>query len=212
MPIKIIIADDHPAYRYGVSKIIEHVKEFKIIGEAHNGEELIRLANDLKPDVILTDINMPDIDGIQATKQLTASIPGIKVVALTMAGESNIITDMIESGVKGYIQKTATAEEIVAAIKAVFKGETYYCENTTAHLINSLSGKTYGARKVYPHFSQREISIIKLLCNGYSHKEIACQVYLSVRTIEWYKKQILDKIDSKNTSAIVAYAIKNKIC
>jgi two-component system response regulator NreC len=213
-PIKIIIADDHPLCLQGLSKMIGKFPEFKIIGEARDGSELVRLARELKPDIIITDIRMPVMDGIQATRQLSSESCQSRIIALSMMDQSSQISDMIAAGARGYLLKNASAQEIIASIKSVHHGEMYYCKDTTEQLTKLIATKQHGVQKKNTalEFSDREVSIIKLICEGFSHKEIAHKLHLSTRTIEWHKNQLMEKLDAKNSAGIVVYAVKNKIC
>jgi DNA-binding NarL/FixJ family response regulator len=211
-PIKIIIADDHPVCLSGFKKMLD-LPGFELIGEATNGKELIDLARNLKPDIIITDIKMPHMDGIEATKQIIKELPSIGIIAMSMIDEYNLIMDMVDAGAKGYLLKSAKAEEIIAAVDAVIKGETYYCKETTSHMVEMLARSDYKAiqENAKSQFSERELEIIKLIREEYSNKEIANKLKIKKRTVEWHREQILQKLNSKNTAGIVAFAIKNNI-
>lgn len=212
-PIRIVLADDHEIFRDGFNIMLKKQANIKLVGEAANGAELIEVAGKLIPDVILTDIKMPRIDGIEATKIIAKKYPEISIIALSMFDDDNLIIDMLEAGAKGYLLKSAHKNEIIEAIKAVYNQETYYCKSTSGKLAQLIAQSRFNPfnpnqRK---EFSQKEIEIIKLICQEASNKEIASRLFLSVRTIEGYREKIQDRIKAKNTAGIVIYAIKNGI-
>lgn len=212
-PISIIIADDHEIFRDGFRSMVKKFPELKIIGEAENGKDLVKLALQLNPDVILTDIKMPGMDGVEATRELVAAKPGISIIALSMFDEDNLIIDMLEAGAKGYLLKNANKEEIMEAIRAVSKDKNYYCKNTSEKLLQLIAKSKFNPYKkiTKPQFSEKEITVIGLVCDQYSNKEIAEKLNLSIRTIEGYRERIEEKMDVHNTAGIVVYAIKNGI-
>jgi DNA-binding NarL/FixJ family response regulator len=211
--INIILADDHEIFRDGFRVMISKIQEMNLIGEAQNGKELIKLTKKLNPDIIITDIKMPVMDGIEATKQLKTEQPKVGIIALSMFNEEHLIVDMLEAGAKGYLLKNANKEEIIAAVKAVYNDQPYYCKDTTKKLAQMIAHSNFNPYKktTKPSFSEKEITIIKLICEEYSNKEIAEQLNLSRRTVEHYRERILEKVEAKNTAGIVVYAIKNKL-
>lgn len=213
MPISILIADDHEIFRDGFRTMVKKFPELKLIGEAENGRNLVTLAQQLNPDVILTDIKMPKMDGVEATRELVSSKPGINIIALSMFDEDNLIIDMLEAGAKGYLLKNANKEEIIQAIRAVNNNNNYYCKNTSEKLLQLIAKSKFNPYKklVKPRFSEKEIAIIGLVCDQHSNKEIAEKMNLSIRTIEGHRERIEEKMDVHNTAGIVVYAIKNGI-
>lgn len=214
IPINIILADDHEIFRDGFRVMLNKTPDIKLIGEASNGEELIQLALELKPDVIITDIKMPVMNGIDATRKLVKEIPDVGVIALSMFDEENLIVDMLEAGAKGYLLKNVHKEEVISAVKSVYMGKPYYCRDTSnklAQIIAKSNFNPYKQNTVHPVFSENEIEVIKLICQEYSAKQMADKLQVSQRTIENYRSRISEKIDAKNTVGIVVYALKHKI-
>ena len=213
LPIKIVLADDHEIFRDGFRVMLKKQPGVNLIGEAENGEELIKLVEELQPDVVVTDIKMPRLDGIGATKILTKKFPHIAVISLSMFDEENLIIDMLEAGAKGYLLKNAHKDEIIAAVEAVHNDQMYYCNHTSRKLTKMIADSSFNPnrRPVKPEFSEKEINVMRLVCQEFSNKEIAFQLNLSVRTIESYREKIQKKINAQNTAGIVVYAIKNKI-
>jgi Response regulator containing a CheY-like receiver domain and an HTH DNA-binding domain len=211
--IDIILADVHEIYRDGFNVMMNKIPEINLVAEASNGVELIRLAHKLNPDVIITDIKMPRMDGIQATKLLKHQLPNIGIIALSMLDEEDLIVDMLEAGANGYLLKNASKEQIVTAVKCVHKDESYFCRDVSNKLPQMVARSNFNPYKkaIKPEFSDKEISIIKLICAEYLNKEIANTLNLSKRTVEGYREKILEKIEAKNTAGIVVYAMRNKI-
>jgi DNA-binding NarL/FixJ family response regulator len=213
-PIKIVLADDHEIFRDGFKAMIKKQSSVELIGEASNGEELIQVVRQLKPDVVVTDIKMPKMDGLEATKALSAEFPNIGIIALSMIDEETLIIDMMEAGAKGYLLKNAHKNEIVEAIKAVNDHHIYYCDGTSAKLSRMIAKSDkipFNRKSSRPDLSQKEIDIILLLCEEMTNKEIADRLGLSIRTIEGYRDKILEKVGARNSAGIVIYAIRNKI-
>jgi|SRR6185436_5896703 len=209
-PINIVIADDHEIFRDGFRVLIKKFQEIKLVGEAENGKELIEIVEKLKPDVVLTDIKMPKMDGIEATQYLTRTDSAINIIALSMFDEDNLIIDMLEAGAKGYLLKNADKQEIIEAITTVNKGKTYYCKSTSAKLMQMIARSKFNPYKKSQkaQFKEKELEVIRLICDQHSTKEIGDKLNLSTRTIEGYRERILEKMDVHNTAGIVVYAIK----
>ncbi|MGE5521012.1 MAG: response regulator [Candidatus Dadabacteria bacterium] len=211
--INLLIADDHEIFLDGMHVLLKKVPDIEIVGEANNGQQLVRLAKELKPDVVITDIKMPVMDGIEATKLLTQEMPEIGIIALSMYEEENLIVEMLEAGAKGYLLKNAHKTEILQAIQAVYKGQTYYCNRTSTSLVKLLVNSSFNPHRKEDKqkLSDREIDVIRLICKEMANKEIAAELNLSVRTVEGYREKIEEKINAKNAAGIVVYAIKNGI-
>ncbi len=212
-PIRIVLADDHEIFRDGFNGLLKKQDEIVLIGEASNGAELISVTEKLQPDVVLTDIRMPVMDGIEATKLITSRFPQIYVIALSMFNDDNLVIDMMEAGAKGYLLKNAHKTEIIEAIKTVNREEIYYCKQTSDKLIKMMANSRFNPYKdkAGQSFTPKEIEVIKLICQQYSNKEISEQLNGSVRTIEGIRQKIQEKMKVKNSAGIVVYAIKNNI-
>jgi DNA-binding NarL/FixJ family response regulator len=213
LPIRILLADDHEIFRDGFRVMMKKQTDFELIGEASNGQELLHAITQLQPDVVVTDIKMPIMDGIEATKQIYKNFPQVGVIALSMFDEENLIVDMIEAGAKGYLLKNAQKEEIFDAIKTVYQNRTYFCNHTSPKLAKLLGKARFNptTQTVKASFNERESEIIKMICQEMSNKEMAEQLNLSSRTIESHREKILFKMGVKNTAGIVIYAIRHHI-
>lgn len=210
--LKIIIADDHELFRDGLKLMLSALPEIEIVGEAQNGKELIELTLVQKPDVILTDIKMPFIDGIEATKKILSLNLNPSIIALSMFDENDLIIDMMNAGAKGYLLKNSDKQEIIDAITTVYYGDYYYSKATTNKLTQLIAkSKFIPGQTNKPVFSDKEIQIIECICLGDSTKEISEKLQMSTRTIENIRQRIMDKMEAKNSSSLVAYAMKHKL-
>lgn len=210
LPIKLIIADDHDVYRDGLRFILEKNEGIDVIGEASNGRELYHLCKKLKPDVVLTDIIMPQMDGIEATRMLYKDCPAVNVIALSMYNEDNLIIDMLEAGAKGYLIKSAHKSEIIEAVQSAARNIPYYCRSSSSKLARMIANSQFNPYKKIERqiFNEKEIEVIRLICQEKTTREIGEKLFLSNRTIEGYRQRIQEKMQVKSTAGIVVYAIK----
>ena len=211
--VRILIADDHEIFRKGFHILLRHQSEVKIIGEAENGIELIAQAKKLKPDVIITDIQMPLMDGIEAVKQINQFQPEIGIIALTMFNDDNLIVDMLEAGAKGYILKNTNRQELLEAVLTVYKGGSYFCNATSKKVTRLLAFSKYTnpSIKNQPNLNSKELDIIRLICQEHSSKQIAAILGYTTRTVENYREKIQEKIGAKNAVGVAVFAIKHKL-
>ncbi len=211
--ISLVIADDHEIFRDGLALMLNKQENMTLVGQAGNGRELVQLVADKQPDIVLTDIKMPYLDGIAACRLLLQQNPDLKIIALSMFEEEDLIVEMLEAGAKGYLLKNADKKEIQEAILTVHEGNIFYCKHTSNRLA-SLIVKS----KFEPHrkrsgnlFTERERQIIQLICRQHTAQEIGEQLFLSKRTVEGYRTRILEKMDVKNTAGVVVFALKHNL-
>lgn len=212
--INLAIADDHKIFREGLKAILEDQPSFRIMVEAGNGQELIQLLSEKTPDVVLMDIKMPVMDGMQATAYIQEHFPGVKVLALSMYHEDKYIVNMMKAGASGYILKNAEPREIVDAVTTVHAREFYFNERLSVTLVKQLLGERGGIRddgQKNVELNERETEILALICQECTNVEIAEKLFLSVRTVEGYRTRLFEKIGSKNVAGLVIYAIKHGI-
>ena len=212
-PIRIVIADDHEMIRDGLQVMIGKIPELEIIGEAVNGVQLVQQVRNLMPDVILTDVRMPVMSGLEAVKIIRDEFPHIGIIALSSYDEEDLITDMLNAGVKGYLLKNAGKRELTEAVKAAYRDDYYYCENTNAKLSQLIAGggKILKKNPEEEKFTERELEVIHLICEEKTSKEIGAILGLQARTIESYRDSIMEKMDVKNSAGVVKYAILYQI-
>jgi two-component system, NarL family, response regulator NreC len=209
--IKLLIADDHEIFRDGFKLMLSKFTDIELVGEAEDGKELLLLAQKLQPDVIITDIKMPNMDGIEATKILNEQFPAMGIIGLSMYDEDDLIIEMLEAGAKGFLIKNAGKLEITEAIRTVYKDQPYYCKTTSYKLANRIARSNFNpyAKTQKVTFTDRELTIIDLICKEQNNKEIGDKLFLSARTIEGHRLKIFEKMDVKNTVGLVVYAMKN---
>ena len=208
--IKIIIAEDHALYRDGLKTMLSSHHDFEIIAEAVDGSELIKLFEFHKPDIVLMDINMPVLNGIEATKFIATHFTDTKVVAITMNDEKSSIMDMMDAGANGYVLKSEDKEEIIKAINTVMNGDDYYSKNVENSIINLIhSKKSTDNYKKSVYFNEKELQLINYLCEEFNSDEIAKTMFLSKKTIYGLRLKIKNELNVRNSIGIVKYAIKN---
>lgn len=212
--INLAIADDHKIFRNGLKATLEDCPDFKLMIEASNGKELIGQLATHTPDVILMDIKMPEMDGMQTTAYIHGHFKQIRVLALSMHNEDKYIVDMMKAGASGYLLKNAEPEEIIEAILTVHDKGFYFNEHLSVTLIKQLVGPgSYAdsASQQQVDLNDREIEVLKLVCQEHSNQEIADKIFLSVRTVEGYRARLFEKTGSKNLVGLVIFAIKKGI-
>lgn len=212
LPLRVVLADDHEIFRRGFRILFEKQDEIELVDEAENGKQLLEITAKHIPDVVITDIQMPLMDGIEACRLLQKEFPDIPVIALSTFNDDHYIIDMLEAGARGYILKNTNRAELIHAVKAVTEGNTYYCSATSQKLAKLVAESRLNHFKEKIKFTEREIDIIKLICREQSNKEIASKLNISVRTVESHRERIQEKIGSRNVTGITIYAIRHKIC
>jgi DNA-binding NarL/FixJ family response regulator len=205
---KIMIVEDHAIFREGVKRIIEQMEDVELVGEAENGEIFLFMLNKLKPDIVLMDIKMPVMNGIEATEKALQLMPALKIIILTMHGEEEYLIAMVNKGIFGYVLKTSKANELEWAIHAVRKGEHYYSPEINGLLAKKV--RQFTAQEI-PCFTPRENQVLYLLCKGLSNSEISDKLFISSRTVEGYKSKLLEKTGQPNVINLIIYAIRNKM-
>lgn len=211
--IKVIIADDHDIYRDGLMMLLSKAQNIHVIADVNNGEALVEQCIELSPDLVLTDLRMPLKDGIEAIKELSNLSPKIPCIALSTFDSDQLIVNALEAGASGYIIKNSQKGEIIEAISTVMDGQPYYCKSSSKLLVKLISNSKYNPYAIRPliKFSEKEITIIKLICEEKSSKEIGEILYLSARTIEGIRARLLDKMKVKTPAGMAIYAIKNNL-
>lgn len=211
LTVKVLIADDHEIFRDGLQLMLRKEPGIVVLGEASNGRELVEMTALYKPDVILTDIVMSEMDGIEATKKITATHPNIGIIALSMFNEEGLVIDMLEAGAIGYLLKNADKEEILSAIRSVNMLVPYYCKATSIKIARHAARTKFNARGPRVEFTEKEKEIINFICEEFTNREIGKRMFLSKRTVDGYRSKILDKMQAKSTAGIVLYAIRNSL-
>ena len=211
MAIKILLAEDHTIVREGLRAIIEKEPEMEVIGEAQDGLKVIWQAVELKPDVVIMDINMPGVNGIEATRRIKAKMSDVKVLALSVHYKSEYVLDMLDAGVSGYLLKDCFCTELIEAIERVVKGESYLSPKITSIVLDDRKNKDSLPDIV---LNENEKKLVRFLANGKSAKEIADEDKANVKTIEARRRRIMKKLEIDNLAGLVMYAIREglRVC
>src|SRR5665647_449542 len=207
--IKIALADDHQLFRNGLKILLGSFNEFEVVVEASNGNELLRALETSPADIVLMDISMPEMDGVEATGILSRQMPGTRVIALSMYGEEEYYYRMVYAGAKGFILKDSDITDVHDAIIAVHKGGNYFSQELLYHVINRIKNREQEVKS--SSLSKREKEILLKICEGLSNHEIADSLFISKRTVDKHRANLLAKTGSKNTASLILYAIKNRL-
>lgn len=211
--IRLILVDDHIIFRDGLKSLLEKEEIAEIIGEASNGQEFLDTLHDRDPDLVLMDIDMPLMNGIEATSKAVQIRPDLKILVLSMYGEEEYYYEMIEAGARGFILKSSGATELKNAIHKVVHGESYFSNELLRRIIMNIGQNKNQdpKRNRIKILSQRENEVLQEICNGSSNNEIAEKLHISPKTVKGHRTNLLAKTECKNTAALVMYAITNKL-
>ena len=212
--IKIVIVEDLQMILEGLKLLINKVKDFKIVGEYSNGKEFTDDIMSTEADIVLTDIDMPVMDGVTATKLAISLKPDLKVIALSMYNDSKYYYEMVTAGAKGFVLKQASSKDLEVAIREVYSGGNYFSQDLLQKVIiemQSLEQEIVKDKIELLKLTERETEILKLLCRGLTNKELAEKLFVSIRTIETTKSRLMQKTNSKNNAGLIIWAIRNKI-
>lgn len=211
--IKVLIADDHQLFREGLVTLLTDSNQIEVVGQAENGSEAIDKAFKLKPDIIIMDIGMPTLNGIEATKIIKKNQSEVKIIALSMHAEKTYIKRMLEAGAKGYVQKNCAIQKLIEGIIAVNSGSIYLSESITEALVEDYLEykKEDDQMRLIESLTSREMEILILVASGKSTGDIAEELYISVKTIGTHKHNILEKLQLKTTADLVKFALRHNL-
>jgi DNA-binding NarL/FixJ family response regulator len=207
--IQIIIADDHQLFRNGLKILLNSFPDFEVTGDVSNGEEFLKVVNTIPADIVLMDINMPEMDGIEATRKGLKLCPDLKIIALSMYGEEEYYYKMVDAGAKGFLLKDSDISEVKEAILTVSKGGSYFSQELLYHVIQKIKHREHESKTA--NLSKREKEILSKICEGFSNQEIADALFISKRTVDKHRANLLGKTNSKNTASLILFAIRNKL-
>ncbi len=210
MTIRILLADDHQIVCDGLRLLIERQPDMEVVGTTGNGRQAVRLVQDLRPDVVIMDISMPDLNGIEATRQILQLVPGVKVIALSMHSDKRYVSGMLSAGASGYLLKECAAGELADAVRTVMRQRIYLSPSVTGVVVQDYLSMNvaHQAPAPDPGLTAREREVLQLLAEGRSTRQIAATLHLSPKTIETHRRNLMQKLDLHNVADITKYAIR----
>jgi len=211
--IRILLADDHTVVRQGFRSLLEEDKSFEIVAEAENGQEAVLMVKETRPDVVVLDISMPVLNGVQATLQIQKFNSKIKILILSMYKDEEYVREVFHAGASGYILKQTTGAELIKAIKEVNKGNAYLSPSIAKHLVTDYREivKEGKSRRRKTGLTPRELEILQLIAEGNSNKKIAVQLFISIKTVETHRQKIMDVLKIHDVAGLTRYAISKRI-
>jgi DNA-binding NarL/FixJ family response regulator len=212
-PLRILIADDHDLMRHGIKNMLQSRPDWEICGEAHNGDEAIALTRNLKPDIAILDINMPNLNGLEAAKRIGKESPNTEVLILSLYSSDELTREIINVGAKGYILKSDSDRDLILAIETLARHKPFLTACAAdLMLFNFNNGEPAGPNEpLRDRLTTREREILRLLAEGKSSKEAAEALFISIKTVETHRSNIMRKLDTHSTSELVRYAVRNQI-
>lgn len=214
--VRILLADDHPLVRSGLIALLEPFGEFQVVGEAGDGKEAVALTRKLKPDVVVIDLSMPIMSGVEATKRIREEVPTTKVLVLTMHENEEYVYQILRSGAGGYILKNCGRDELASAIRAVAKGEKFFSPKVSdmmlqAYLRKAEQREEPARRSSETPLTPRETEVLACLAEGLTNQEIADRLFISPRTVETHKANIMQKLEIEDSAKLIRYAVESKV-
>jgi two-component system response regulator NreC len=208
MNIRIILADDHAIFRQGLRALLENQPRMEVLAEAENGREAVRLARELSPDLVIMDLTMPGLNGVEATRQITSASPKIKVIALSMHADQRRVGEMLAAGASGYLLKDSAFEELIQAINAVVEHGNYFSPPVIGPIVREYLKLCSREHSSGPALTPREREVLQLLAEGNSSKETAFLLHINVKTVDTHRQRIMKKLDLHNLADLTRYAIR----
>lgn len=212
--MQILIADDHELVRKGLRTVLENQPGWKVCGEAVNGRQVVELARQLRPDVIVLDITMPELNGLEATRQIRKTLPNAEVLILTMHESEQLVSEVLAAGARGYILKADTSRLLVSAIESLSQHKPFFTGKVLELLLEDRlkpGDVAKGADRILPALTVREREIVQLLAEGRSNKEVAVALGISVKTVDAHRANVMQKLHLHSVTDLVRYAIRNQI-
>lgn len=207
--IRILIADDHSIVREGVRMILTSQEDFEVVGEAANGREAVDEARKLRPDVVVMDISMPDVSGIEATRRIRSELPTVQVMGLTMHEDESYVFELLKAGAAGYVLKRAAAEDLVAAVRAAHQGEAFLYPSVAKMVVQDfLQRATAQETATLDGLTDREREVLTLIAEGLTNQEIAGRLFISIKTVQTHRAHIMEKLNLHDRTELVRYAIR----
>jgi len=211
--IRVLIVDDHTLVRAGIRSLLALVADIEVVGEASDGKEALVKVRQLMPDVVLMDLAMPIMGGLEATRRIRREFPGIKVLALTQYDDSEYVIPIIEAGARGFVTKMAAFSELASAIQAAYRGDSFLSSTAATALVEECQQRIIaeGEPDPYKQLTDREREVLKLVAEGHTAREIAEMLIVSPKTAEWYKSSLMNKLNIHNRTDLIKFAIRKRI-
>ena len=211
--IRVLIVDDHTLVRDGIRALLSLVADVEVVGEAANGKEALERTKELLPDVVLMDLAMPIMGGLEATRRIRKEFPRTKVVAITQYDDSEYVIPVIEAGASGFVTKMVAFSELASAIQAAYRGDSFLSPTAAAALVEEYQHKASanGEKDPYQQLTDREREVLKLTVEGHTAREIADMLVVSPKTVEWYKTSLMNKLNIHNKTDLIKYAIRKRV-
>ena len=211
--IRVLIVDDHTLVRAGIRSLLALVADIEVVGEASDGKEALVKVRQLMPDVVLMDLAMPIMGGLEATRRIRRQFPETRVLALTQYDDSEYVVPIIEAGARGFVTKMAAFSELTSAIQAVYRGDSFLSPSAAAALVQECQQKTAGeeGKDPYQQLTDREREVLKLVVEGHTAREIADMLVVTPKTVEWYKASLMRKLNIHNKTDLIKFAIRKRI-
>jgi two-component system response regulator NreC len=206
MATRVLIADDHAIVRAGLRALLRSEADLELVGEAAGGEDALHLAESLRPDILVLDLSMPDMDGIQVTKRIQANLPRVRVLILTVHDDEALVREAIRAGAAGYILKQAAEAELISAIRTIQKGDVYVPPKMLRTLLTEPQKASASSLKPEDLLTPRELDVLNRIVQGYTNRQVADELKLSVRTVEGYRANLTEKLGLHNRADLVRYA------
>lgn len=206
--IRVLLADDHSLFRAGVHALLSNIEGVEVVGEADSGRKALELVRTRNPDVVLMDIAMPEMNGLETTTRVTKEIPGVRVIMLSMHAGEEYVMQALRAGASGYLLKDAATSELELAVRAVARGETYLTPTISKRVIDDYLMRTTGSQGPVDQLTKRQREILQLIAKGYTSKEMAQMLTLSPKTIETHRTQLMKQLDIHDVAGLVRYAIR----
>ena len=209
MSIQIILAEDHVIVRHGLSRAIQQEDDMEIVGQASDGHSTVDLARKLLPDIVVMDISMPDLNGIEATREIQRETPGVRVIALSMHSAKRYVTEMFRAGASGYLLKDCDFDELMRAVRTVADGKTYVSPSVSSVVVEDLVHmEERSEATAFSLLTQREREVLQLLAEGRTTKQIALRLHISPKTVEAHRLRVMNKLEIDNVAQLTKYAIQ----
>jgi DNA-binding NarL/FixJ family response regulator len=210
-PIRILVADDHTLVLAGIRALLEEIEGVTIVGEAHNGREAVAMATSERPDLVVMDISMRELNGIEATVQIRAALPETQVLILSMHATEDFVRRALKAGASGYIVKDSAPLELKMAIEAIMRGEHYISSRVSKHLVAGLSGGASQGQSSIDSLTPRQREILQMIAEGKSTKEIAFVLNVSGKTVETHRAALMERLGIHDVAGLVLYAVRNRL-